>query len=95
MVVWSLRALVTSVATLPFVQHMSGNLLRWAIALSISAMIAGRAHRDTNVSGRGGTITFSTPARVFPLGNSTARTYGGIYADAFYAVAVGGNGPPG
>ena len=36
--------------------------------------------------GGGRTLTFSAPSRVYPRGNETARTFGALYADAFYAM---------
>ena len=41
----------------------------------------------SDASGR--VLSFSAPKRVFPTGNSTARTWGGVYADAFYAIGRG------
>lgn len=35
-------------------------------------------------------LTFTRPAKIYPTDNSTSRTFGGVYADAFYAVTVSG-----
>jgi hypothetical protein len=35
----------------------------------------------------GRALSFSEPARVYPRGNTTAKTFGAVYADAFYSLA--------
>ena len=47
------------------------------------------------VRARSSSMSFSTPARVYPTGATTSQEYGGVYADAFYAVADGGSDAPG
>ena len=54
-------------------------LYMWAL-FATSAVVLG------SPSGR--QLTFSTPKRVFPL-NGTAKTYGALYADAFYSIGNG------
>ena len=59
-------------------------LLLLLLLLLLSLLPPGDAS-DAN----GRVISFSAPKRVFPTGNTTARTYGGVYADAFYAIGRG------
>ena len=56
----------------------------WTALLLLSLLPQGDA---SDVRGR--MLSFSAPKRVFPTGNSTARTWGGVYADAFYAIGRG------
>ena len=63
-------------------------LLLWVSALLLPG--ASMAEAGVKTVAAAGCLRFARPTRVF--GNGTARTYGGLYADAFYTLVADGPG---